>query len=58
MIDRPLYVEKIIAYSDTPFVKILNGRPPMRQVYDFKNDYGKATCRERDSEGTDCQLSL
>lgn len=25
MIDRPLYVEKIMAYSDTPFVKILTG---------------------------------
>ena len=25
MIDRPLYVEKIMAYADTPFVKILTG---------------------------------
>lgn len=25
MIDRPLYVEKIMAYTDTPFVKILTG---------------------------------
>ena len=25
MIERPLYVEKIMAYVDTPFVKILNG---------------------------------
>ena len=25
MIDRPMYVEKILAYRDTPFVKILTG---------------------------------
>ena len=25
MIDRPLYVDKIMAYADTPFVKILTG---------------------------------
>jgi predicted AAA+ superfamily ATPase len=25
MIYRPLYVEKIMAYADTPFVKILSG---------------------------------
>ena len=25
MIDRPLYVDKIMAYTDTPFVKILTG---------------------------------
>ena len=25
MIDRPLYVDKIMAYVDTPFVKILTG---------------------------------
>ena len=25
MIDRPLYMEKIMAYVDTPFVKILTG---------------------------------
>ena len=25
MIDRPLYIEKIMAYTDTPFVKILTG---------------------------------
>lgn len=25
MIDRPMYVEKIMAYADTPFVKILTG---------------------------------
>ena len=25
MIDRPMYVEKIMAYTDTPFVKILTG---------------------------------
>ena len=25
MIDRPLYVDKIVAYTDTPFVKILTG---------------------------------
>ena len=25
MIDRPLYVEKIMVYADTPFVKILTG---------------------------------
>lgn len=25
MIYRPLYVEKIMAYTDTPFVKILTG---------------------------------
>ena len=25
MIDRPLYVNKIMAYVDTPFVKILTG---------------------------------
>ena len=25
MIERPLYVEKIMAYTDTPFVKILTG---------------------------------
>ena len=25
MIERPLYVDKIMAYVDTPFVKILTG---------------------------------
>ena len=25
MIDRPLYVDKIMAYTDTPFVKVLTG---------------------------------
>ena len=25
MIDRPLYTEKIMAYTDTPFVKVLTG---------------------------------
>jgi len=25
MIDRPLYVNQIMAYTDTPFVKILTG---------------------------------
>ena len=25
MIDRPLYMDKIMAYTDTPFVKILTG---------------------------------
>ena len=25
MIERPLYIEKIMAYVDTPFVKILTG---------------------------------
>ena len=25
MIDRPIYTEKIMAYTDTPFVKILTG---------------------------------
>ena len=25
MIDRPLYIDKIMAYTDTPFVKILTG---------------------------------
>ena len=26
MIERPLYVDKIMAYVDTPFVKILTGK--------------------------------
>ena len=25
MINRPLYVDKIMAYTDTPFVKVLTG---------------------------------
>ena len=25
MINRPLYTEKIMAYTDTPFVKVLTG---------------------------------
>lgn len=25
MIDRPMYVERILSYKDTPFVKILTG---------------------------------
>ena len=25
MIDRPMYIEKIMAYVDTPFIKILTG---------------------------------
>ena len=25
MINRPIYVDKIMAYADTPFVKILTG---------------------------------
>ena len=25
MIDRPMYIEKIMAYMDTPFIKILTG---------------------------------
>ena len=25
MIDRPIYVDKIMAYTDTPFVKVLTG---------------------------------
>ena len=25
MIDRPMYIDKIMAYTDTPFIKILTG---------------------------------
>ena len=25
MINRPLYIDKIMAYTDTPFVKVLTG---------------------------------
>ena len=39
MIYRPLYVEKIMAYVDTPFVKILTG--VRRKVNDPENDYGE-----------------
>ena len=41
MIYRPLYVEKIMAYVDTPFVKILTGVAPLRKVNDPENDYGE-----------------
>ena len=36
LINRPLYMDKIMPYVDTPFVKILTG------IYDFENDYGTA----------------
>lgn len=42
MIYRPMYVDKIMAYVDTPFVKILNRSTPLRKIYDTQNDYGKA----------------
>ena len=41
MIYRPLYVEKIMAYVDTPFVKISYGSTSLRKVNDPENDYGE-----------------
>ncbi len=33
MINRPLYVDKIMAYTDTPFVKSVGGCSPLRKIY-------------------------
>ena len=45
MIYRPLYVDKIMAYADTPFVKILTGGTPLREIHNIEDDYG--TVKER-----------
>ena len=42
MIYRPLYVDRIMPYVDTPFVKILTGGAPLREIHDIENDYGAA----------------
>ena len=42
MINRPLYVDKIMAYTDTPFVKVLTGGSPLRKIHSSKNDHGEA----------------
>ena len=63
MIYRPLYVEKIMAYVDTPFVKILTGvrrcgkstilkmimerLKTQRNIPDECIEIGRASCRER-----------
>ena len=41
MINRPLYVDRIMAYTDTPFVKVLTG---VRRCGNpqFLNDHGEA----------------
>ena len=41
MIERPLYVDKIMAYVDTPFVKNPYRGAPLRKIYHTENDYGK-----------------
>mgnify|MGYP000653545875 CR=1 FL=1 len=40
MIDRPLYVDKIMAYADTPFVKILTGVRRCGKSTSIEDDYG------------------
>ena len=41
MIYRPLYVEKIMAYVDTPFCKNPYGSTSLRKINDPENDYGE-----------------
>lgn len=45
MIERPMYADKIMAYVDTPFVKILTGVRPLRKVHNTENDNRKAERR-------------
>ena len=60
MIYRPLYVDKIMAYVDTPFVKILTGvrrcgkstilkmiMEKLRAEKNILQEIGRASCRER-----------
>ncbi len=49
MIYRPLYVEKIMAYVDTPFVKILTGVRRRGKINHPENDYGKVENRTKHS---------
>lgn len=42
MISRPLYVDKIMAYTDTPFVKVLTGVRRCGKSTVFNNDHGEA----------------
>lgn len=47
MIDRPLYLNKIMPYVDTPFVKILTGVRRCGKSDNFKNDYEKIKRRKK-----------
>ena len=60
MINRPLYVDKIMAYTDTPFVKVLTGvrrcgkstvlkmiMEKLQQEHGIPSEIGRASCRER-----------
>ncbi len=58
MIYRPLYVDKIMAYVDTPFVKILTGVRRCGKSTILKNDYGKTAYGEKYFIGLYRELSL
>ena len=57
MIYRPLYVDKIMAYVDNAFVKILTG-VAAAEVNDPENDYGEIENAAKYPEGAHCQLPL
>lgn len=40
MIDRPLYVDKIMAYADTPVCKDTHRGTPLREIHNIEDDYG------------------
>lgn len=45
MIYRPFYVDKIMAYVNTPFVKILTGVRRCGKSYDTENDFSSEKTR-------------
>ena len=60
MIERPLYIEKIMAYVDTPFVKILTGSATAAgKDADYpEDDHRAAENRKACTRELDHQLSL
>lgn len=58
MIDRPLYIEKIMAYTDTPFVKILTGIRRCGKSTILKMIMEKLHKERKIPKEPDCELSV